>query len=132
MSHLAVSPLGRAPATFDDDQVDACIAVYEPDYAPGELTREKATEIGDYQKKLGDMSKMLAAKTAEIKALEKDLDHERQIGAIGAKQAFFGGALAAKQNEQVSVQMQAVLPVVSTSQCLNTSSDSALSDITQL
>ena len=68
----------------------------------------------------------------KIKALEKDLDHERQIRAMGAKQAFFGGALAAKQNEQVSVQMQAVLPVVSTSQCLNTSSDSALSDITQL
>ncbi len=35
----------QVPAQFTDHQVDQCIAVYAPDYAPGELTREKATEI---------------------------------------------------------------------------------------
>ena len=98
----------------------------------GNFARAKATEIGNYEKKLENMSKMLAARDAQVSQLEMRLTHSAQIASMGAKQAFFGGALAAKQDQQVSVQMQTIMPVAPSSSGLDTSTDSGLSDIMEL
>ena len=98
----------------------------------GEFARAKATEIANIEKQLENVSRMLAARDAEVSALNMRLTHSAQMASIGAKSAFFGGALAAKQDQQVAVQMQTIIPVATCSQGLDTSTDSGLSDIMQL
>ena len=98
----------------------------------GDFAKTKATEITNLDKQVAQLSKMLTAKDADIKALEKDLTHQQQIGAMGAKTAFFGGALAAKQDEHVVVSTLSIMPCEANRQALDTSTDSGLSDTPHL